>query len=544
MSTTQAVAWPTLAVADLTAHPGNLLPEADADLTASIATSGIIDPLYVQRRGASAVVLDGLRRLAAAVAAGLDQVPVTDRPLMRVEHLTAHPRNVRQDLRITREYRESIRSEGILVELIVTHDDQGRVRVIDGHRRLAVAVAERLTHVPIRWAVRSESEQFLDMVTTSRHREQLTDHEEAVALFSAAEAGAELPRIARAAGRTQKVARQMIAAGGSEAARKVAKVGAKRTERPVTLEHYAAIAELEQRDPEAAERVIKAIGSSDYSSPTYVIEQERIALAQREKAAKRRTELEAAGAAIRDREELDPKKAARVADLDISTQAHRTCRGEVWTLEDGEYVAYCRNAVLYGHQDQDAVNEEKEQARAARRAVKLGNLEWDASTAPRREFLVSLIGRRTWPKGLRQQLETLIMETVVGGAYVFAERLNGQPTDEILAELTGQTPGMGRLAIVKAASKSPSRHLGWMLATVAAAYETRMQRGAWRTDTVQWRELRTQARHWLTQLTALGYQPTPIEAAVMADEPYEPGQQTKTLTAEPLSADNAEADEN
>ncbi|WP_262388455.1 ParB N-terminal domain-containing protein [Streptomyces parvus] len=78
--------WPTLTVAELAAHPGNVRDiEAPADLLADVKDNGVVEPLYVVRtHGDVPQVIDGFQRLAAAVAAGLEAVPVTPRPVIRI----------------------------------------------------------------------------------------------------------------------------------------------------------------------------------------------------------------------------------------------------------------------------------------------------------------------------------------------------------------------------------------------------------------------------------------------------------------------------
>lgn len=68
---------PTRKVADLTPHPENARIYADApgpDLVESVRVNGVLQPLLVTQDGR---VISGHRRLAAAAAAGLEEVPVS-----------------------------------------------------------------------------------------------------------------------------------------------------------------------------------------------------------------------------------------------------------------------------------------------------------------------------------------------------------------------------------------------------------------------------------------------------------------------------------
>jgi ParB family transcriptional regulator, chromosome partitioning protein len=73
-----ALQW--VAVGELAAHPGNVREDLDLskEFVASVADSGILMPLLVTGKGDGDTgdrVIEGHRRLAAAVKAGLDQVP-------------------------------------------------------------------------------------------------------------------------------------------------------------------------------------------------------------------------------------------------------------------------------------------------------------------------------------------------------------------------------------------------------------------------------------------------------------------------------------
>jgi ParB family chromosome partitioning protein len=70
-------ARPMIAVALLTAHPGNVRRDLDlsADFVASIAANGVLVPLRITPADGGYRVIDGHRRLAAAVKAGLAEVP-------------------------------------------------------------------------------------------------------------------------------------------------------------------------------------------------------------------------------------------------------------------------------------------------------------------------------------------------------------------------------------------------------------------------------------------------------------------------------------
>ena len=68
---------PMIAISLLTAHPGNVRRDLDlsADFVASIEANGVLVPLRITPADGGYRVIDGHRRLAAAVKAGLAEVP-------------------------------------------------------------------------------------------------------------------------------------------------------------------------------------------------------------------------------------------------------------------------------------------------------------------------------------------------------------------------------------------------------------------------------------------------------------------------------------
>jgi ParB family chromosome partitioning protein len=528
--------WPTLSVADLTAHPGNATGDPDAHLTEQIAAEGITDPLYVVHTSTGALqIVDGIRRLAAAIAIGLTEVPVTHRPLIRVEALTAHPANVRRDLRVTPAFTASVQSEGIRVPLKITSHD-GAVRVIDGHRRLAAAIAADLTHVPYEWDERDDAGQYLDMVTTARHREALAIDEEAVALFAASEAGASLSRIAKAAGIRQKDAKAAVRAGRSTAAREAA---AHAPDRAWTFEELAALAEFED-DPEAMSRITETLTGyrANADSLRHAIQRERTSRQKRAAAHAHRAELEAAGQRIRDREEL-PEKAAPVAGLttltgqQITAEDHAACPGHVWILstDTGDrYEPWCRNTCLYEHitpltRRREADKTAREENLHPTPAVKKANVEWDAAEVVRREWLAEFVKRRTLPKAASAQLTQTVTRALVNGSDILNELAKARTTD-ILVQLIGMNTdraAIHRWDFADHIAQDPRRAVQQQFAAVAACHESTMRRDIWRTDRLTTPYERRRAGAWLTLLESLGYAPSLIERAVIDGEPYTPG---------------------
>lgn len=527
---TNATAWPRLAVADLLAHPGNLpTGDADQELTASLAAQGVLEPLYVATTKAGAVqVVDGRRRLAAAVAAGFTDVPVTYRPVLPIEAFTAHPRNARRDLKITAEYVASIRAEGVRVPLLVTRDGDG-LRVIDGHRRLATAVKAGLTHLPYVYDERDSPSQFLDMITTARHREGLTEVEEAAALFAAHEAGADVRRIAKVVGTTQKAARRAVTIGGSAA---VAKATAHAPAYPWTLDDLHKLTELDKADPQAAARFAAKCEANPRDNLGWILTLEVSALAKRRRAAKAREAVTAAGGTIRHREELSDRAAPlhmlRTADgARIDNDGHARCGGHVWVLDEDtadRYEPWCSAPFLHGHttvKDTTATMQSREE----RAAVRAGNLAWDAAEPIRRAWISDLVAARTLSRDTINALSAYTTAALIGAASPVAFELGKSRTTDILAVLLKLSPAKARGTRASYAAlvpKDPRRASALQWAAVAAATESTLTRYTWRTDGYGDRYQRARAGQWFAHLASLGCPMSLVEQAIIDDRPYDP----------------------
>ncbi|MER6521863.1 ParB N-terminal domain-containing protein [Streptomyces sp. NPDC001553] len=510
----------------------NPLP-ADLDITAlieDIGAHGILEPLYVATTEAGAVrVVDGTRRLAAAVALSLTEVPVTYRPLISVSALNAHPGNVRQDLKITDEFLKSITVEGVRTPIVVTRADGG-LRVVDGHRRLAAAIKAKLTHLPYAFEERDDAGQILDMVTTARHRASLTRSEEAAGLFDAAALGADAKRIAAAGAVTQVAAKQIQKLAKSDAVRAAA---AHRTGNGAPdLEVMAMLAELEADDPQAAAGALAEMDAAPNGNHAWIIRRTRNASRARQAAQTHRAELEKAGAAIRTVGELRDSATRVIALPGITVEKHATCQGHVWALEESAnaYTAYCTSPELYGHKMPANTGGAAKVSPDERRAIRAGNTDWDTADEMRAEWLAAFFGRSRRVKAVTDRMTEIIATVLVSSADVVNRRGSHPATRTRLCTWMGLPQHTDEKARAAAVAKTPAKATLWTFAAIVAAYEQHVVRTVWRTDGAHAQaSVRTETAGYLKWLTGLGYEPTPIERAVIDGKPY------KTAEAKKLS---------
>ncbi|MDT0459134.1 ParB N-terminal domain-containing protein [Streptomyces sp. DSM 41527] len=529
--------WPTLTVAELAAHPGNVRDvEAPADLLADVTANGVEEPLYVVRtNGNVPQVIDGRQRLAAAVAAGLETVPVTPRPVIRIDVLTPHPRNAREDLGLTAPFVESLRTEGCRIPVKIQRLDGGVLQVNDGNRRYYGGQEAGLTHLPYEWddEDRDAAGQFLDMITTAQHRKGLSPSEMNQAMFSAAEAGAQVGRIARAAGVRQKDVKTLVKVRSDE---KLSAAVSGASSYEWTFEHLAALSEFAD-DAEALAAITDAAARERASERDveWVIAVERTKRDKRIAAEAHRAELEAAGQQLREAEELSERAMPVWRLRGISTEEHAECRGLVWVFDErraDRYEPYCSAPGLYGHTvpvgssgtGGTKTAAEVEAERAARAAVKKGNIDWDAAENLRRKWIADLIKRRNLPKATTNTLIGHVNNALLNGSWGICDDLNKEPTTEILADFLGLNAEQAkdRGSFAGHVAKDPRRAPQLQFSAIAAVREKCATRAAWRTDGQHAPWTRKPTGRWFQVLASLGYPLTPIEQSVMDGEPYDP----------------------
>ncbi|MFJ2193128.1 ParB/RepB/Spo0J family partition protein [Kitasatospora sp. NPDC087861] len=529
--------WPAFTVVDLLAHPGNTPGEPDAELTASIAEHGITDPLHITLRSdGTPHVQDGLRRLAAARAAGLESVPYSPVPQIRVTALTAHTRNLRKGLHLDEPFVESIRERGVDIRLILVPGEDGSPVVVDGHRRLAGAVEAGRTHVPYEMTRQDAAEQILTMLRTAVHRRDLTADEQMDGLFELADLGADPAAVAAASGRTKKEVKALAEAS------QAAPVKALRRAVPgvtLTLGQMDELGELDGvHEAQAAEEIAKAASDDKATANevTWIIKRAKARQDAAAKLAAQLAELEAAGARLREEAELSEKASTLHSLRDgkgkgFTAEHHAaTCRGAIWVRRTGSdtYTQMCANPDLYGHK-RVLPNEGKPRKSAAEQAaIKRGNEDWAAATEIRRAWLTAYLakGRKYTAAEQKAMTEALAVALLPGGCPSISGRHGDHRTLPTLVALLGVKPAKGqttvtRADIAKLCDRATSARLTALsLATILACGEMDSTREAWRTEEGADNGRRTKARAHLTLLITLGYPPVGIEQAVLQDKPY------------------------
>lgn len=480
--------------------------------------------------------------VAAVPAEGDGSPPGPLQPYMlSVDRLTAHPANVREDLDLTPQFVASVAESGVRIPLLVTGDDPGGYRVIEGHRRLAAALKAGLREAPCVFdssRAGDQAGQFLDMVVANSgaYRKNLTPAEEVAALFAAHEAGATKTRIRKVTGRKGEEIKTALQAGGISAGTRAQMAG---VASQLTLDQLALVAEFDG-DPEAVAKILESLRHG--FSVEYVAERIRQDRAEAAEHERLRDELEAAGVTITSGL---PEGAAKLMSLthdgeDLTPEAHASCPGRgaffpSWGLLHP--VHYCANPTDHGHayrhpfmappaQNQDSQAppsplpdaQDNTPPDPDRRLVIEGNKAWTAAAEVRKRWLQQLLARRSAPAEVARfvagQLLTMPEPLRLGLAAAHLKPL--------FAEMTGTDAAK---AVEGCGTCQPSRLPLLMLAPLAVAYEGEMcgadasRRSTWRTDRYSPCPP-ADAGRYLAFLASLGYRLSVIEQAVADGVPY------------------------
>jgi ParB family chromosome partitioning protein len=167
----------------------------------------------------------------------------------------------------------------------------------------------------------------------------------------------------------------------------------------------------------------------------------------------------------------------------------------------------------------------------SRRLVIEGNRAWAAAAEVRKRWLGQLLARRAAPKEAARFVATLLL-TMPEPLRLGLSGAHGTP---LFDQIAGHTDH----ALRESVATCPAARLPLlMLAPIAVAYESEMygadagRRSTWRQDRYSPCS-RTEAGGYLAFLASLGYQLSPIEQAVVSGEPYTGDPLGDTLVDEP-----------
>lgn len=497
---------------------------------------------------------------------------------LHVAHLV--PNGAREKLDLDKPMIDSVKENGVTVRLAVrrlTSEEQDEIeaqrareweerggdpqdyakrpkpslyKILMGDRRRGAAIEAGRTKVPVyvvAESARAKGQDYVEALIENdqRFRKPLSDVDQAFALFQASEAGLEVKELARRTVRDEDYVHKAVLAGrnlGADTRRKLTEG----TGRQVSADDLLVFAEF-NNDPRAIDRLVDAHRVGCFEARLYQEREIRTRALQREAIAEAGIRL------IEDPSEL-PEAATFIdhlydaEELQLDPEEHEKCPGHVviWDESSNQsdaVVALCLDPDGNGHQREpevpagggDGTASGDESAPPAPRSVKVepeglahpvvvaGNREWRAATKRRREWLTKFCAARSAPKDLNIWVTTqqLVCPKPVaqwdgskGRAEVVAEILgrSSQSEAQERAAWLGAKPTASRLALCG-------------FALVAGCFEKRIEiPQTWRSDEPVWNlaEIRRDARTYLEALVSFGYEPTPVEQAVIKNAAYEP----------------------
>ncbi|MBC2868742.1 ParB/RepB/Spo0J family partition protein [Streptomyces mexicanus] len=488
----------------------------------------------------------------------MSDIATTTAPMQRVTlrlgQIRVNENNVRQDLNLDEKFLKSVAANGVKVPVVVLPLGEDTYELKMGHRRYHAARATKQTEeerdaieVPayvLDPSLREAGEDFIDQLIENddNYRRGLTELEQADALFGAVDAGMKQARVAQLTGRSRtEVSRAVRTAKavGERTRSLLAGAGAY----DLDLEVLAVLGEFDD-DPAAVERLLEAYAKNRFE---FQVQWERDDRAEQRAREQVRPQLEAAGVRLAEDGDL-PQTAEPLSELagpdgePLSSEAHAACPGHVATWaenprEPGEVEYFCTDPDRYGHRppqedapetEGDQVGEQPQATREAkpsepsREYVKAGNKAYRAAEKARQGWLKDLIGRKTAPK----PLAAFVTAQLLSCPKPVAQWVGDAGRRDLVKELTGYDNPAER-----AMSATPAKLTLLNFAVLAASFEKRMgEVRTWRTDNAarssvyELREIREDARTWLSFLAEIGYPLSSVEQAIVDDEPYQEGE--------------------
>ncbi|HEX7131684.1 MAG TPA: ParB/RepB/Spo0J family partition protein [Iamia sp.] len=422
--------------------------------------------------------------------------------------------NVRKDLGDIRGLTRSVKELGVLVPAVVVPDPdtEGGHLLVFGQRRQAAAIAAERELPAIVAQDIDDARRVATQLAENLHRKDLTVGEEAAGYEQLAAFDMSPTAIARAVGVTRQHVQKARTVGASEVAVTVA------DRYDLTLDQALVLAEFE--DDREGVKALTITARTDPGQFDHVASRMRQDRERADQQAATVAALTEAGVAVMAHAGDHPGAVAlgELTDGDdgepITPEAHSECPGRAAIVPDWKPTQpqhYCLDPMGHGHRNRfgatsgrPAPTPMSEKEKADRREVIEGNKAWRAAEPVRREYIRTVLARKTPPKGT--------LRYVAERALARPERF-GDGEDGLLADLLGVEAGSGVGRSVGAehlAHVTNARVPLALLAQVAADHEQAM-------PVQTWRSTNQEAAAWLAWLASTGYSLSEIEQRVVTE---------------------------
>lgn len=418
--------------------------------------------------------------------------------------------NVRKDAGLTPEFVASIRELGVLEPVIAHRKGDGTVHVLMGQRRTLAAVEAKLAAIPV-VVIDSpeEADRIITQVVENIQRAELRHADQAAAFQQLSLLGMPAAKIAKKMGRTKADVEQGIAAKSTDA-------GAKALEDGHDFEAALIFAEF-AADPDATKE-IESVMADEPDQLHHVAQQLRDKRAAEQTLAAEIAAHEAKGLpCVGDVGYSDDAETARVshllrADGEDATEEDANAFGVRRGYQGGTVVLMVAGWKALGFTEKygsssttkGPMNEEQ---KAERRTLIANNKAMESATIVRRDWVKTLLGRKTAPKGW--QYFTVLSLT---SFYDVGRSYDGKVAAEMIGvKAEKENTGWGYDPFKDHVATHATRPEFALLAMVIASFEKQIAKDAWRNPSHA-------AKHYLAQLLEWGYTPSDVEKIITTAE--------------------------
>jgi ParB family chromosome partitioning protein len=421
---------------------------------------------------------------------------------------------------LTKDFIDTIRTEGVLTPVLCRRSEDGTVHVRAGQRRtLAAREAGVLLPARIVSGDDTTADRIVQQIIENDQREALSNADRAAAWQQLALDGMTPTKIAKRTGRKANEVKAGLAVAESAVAVETV------TKHDVTLDQAAVLIEFED-DPQAHARLVQTAEQSP-AHFDHEVQRVRDDRTRQAEAAAKRDELAAAGWTIIARtygwgedgynQWVSLSGLVNAEGQKIEPEAVSDVEGREAAVSTGyagvqvTYLIPKKVAKERKYRDQYAnpatSGPMTDEQKAERKALIENRKQWVSAEAVRREWLAAFLASRTLPKDAL----TFVAEGLTGNRYNLGSAL--QKGNAIAADLLGVT-GVERSDYYAPnpfdgwAAKHPTKALHAALAVIIGAYEEATNKDTWRNPT-------RDATAYFTRLAAWGYTLSEVEQIVI-----------------------------
>ncbi|GAA1448922.1 ParB/RepB/Spo0J family partition protein [Leifsonia poae] len=457
-----------------------------------------------------------------------------------IEHLDPHTltieTNVRPSAPITPAFVQSIRENGVLTPVLGHLDDQGIVTVRAGQRRVFAAREAGLATIPV-YLVDTEdvtAERIVQQMVENDQREALTDGDRAAAFQQLAFEGLTVTAIARRTGTKPKEVKTALAVVENEVAASAIH------EHQLTLDQAAVLIEFDVDDELRADLI--RVATTDPAQFAHAAQRARDEKARAKAKADTEGDLVGRGYLILDSDpgyydttytrisELLTADDQRVTVENIENLGGRAAHVRVYADGDANVTYFVQNAKAAGFHSyggtQSKSGQMTDEEKAERRTLIANNKAWGSAEIVRREWLTTLLSRKTLPK------DAAI--AIAKGLTIHRQAISSATRDgnDLAHRLLGMEPSghfeNDKLTALIEQTPAKAQHVA--LAVVLGACESVTSKQTWRYPT-------STDADYFTLLASWGYSLSDVEQIVSVNKTTEADGDLASLGAQPGAVD-------